>query len=236
MSSKKDSKKSNLKKKPYQKPRLKKYNEFVEATSGFGVGGPPAGASAAAQASPTVPGQTVFLVRLSLIGWEPVHYSDFFIGIELTRHCNLRCQHCLRDDLDKHAEVPVEFVKKLLKQARAYNKPHIALTGGEATLHSKFGEIIDLIVSEGYTFHFVTNGTTFPRVFQRLQAYAGGRAWRGISLSMDGATEETMDKIRGKGVYQKAIQAIAIAKTHRVPVTAQMVVNRLNRPEMRNDG
>jgi hypothetical protein len=60
MSSKKDSKKQSLKKKTYLKPRLKKYNEFVEATSGFGVSGPPAGASAAASASPTVPGQTVF--------------------------------------------------------------------------------------------------------------------------------------------------------------------------------
>ncbi len=158
---------------------------------------------------------------------------DFFIGFELTRHCNLRCAHCMRDDLDLTANLPIEFIQSILEQATAYNKPHIAMTGGEVTLHPQFGEIIDLLVEMGYGFHFVTNGTTFPKVMQRIGPYAGGGYWKGVSISLDGATEETHDAVRGAGVFKKALNAIALCRAKGVPVTIQMVVNRLNRHEMR---
>lgn len=162
----------------------------------------------------------------------PIVSNDFFIGFELTRHCNLRCKHCLRDDLDKPALLPIEFVRATLDQAVAYNKPHIAITGGEATLHPKFAEIIDLIVEKGFTFHFVTNGTTIAHVFKKIGKHAGSPYWNGVSISLDGATEETHDAIRGEGVYRKTLAAIATYRSHGVPVTVQMIVNRLNRHEM----
>src|SRR5262245_20305647 len=158
-----------------------------------------------------------------------MHGHDFFIGFELTRHCNLRCKHCLRDDLDKPALLPVEFVRSILEQAKVYNKPHIAMTGGEVTLHPKFKEIIDVIVEMGYRFHFVTNGTTTAHVFKQIGKYAGGPFWDGVSISLDGATEATHDAVRGKGVYRKTLSAIATYRAHNLPVTVQMVVNKLNR-------
>lgn len=158
--------------------------------------------------------------------------NDFFIGLELTRHCNLRCKHCLRDDLDKPALLPLEFVRNILDQAAAYNKPHIAMTGGEVTLHPQFGEIIDLIVSKGYRFHFVTNGTTIKHVFKRIGKHAGGPYWDGVSISLDGATEATHDAVRGEGVFRKTMAAIAVCKAKGLFITVQMVVNRLNRHEM----
>lgn len=162
-----------------------------------------------------------------------MQFNEFFIGLELTRHCNLRCKHCLRDDLDKPALMPVEFIRSILEQAKTYNKPHIAMTGGEVTLHPKFGEICDLIVSMGYRFHFVTNGTTIQHVFRRIGKHAGTGNWDGVSISLDGATEATHDAIRGDGVFRKTMAAIAVCRANRVSVTVQMVVNRINRHELR---
>src|SRR6185503_7926434 len=131
---------------------------------------------------------------------------DFFIGFEFTRHCNLRCKHCLRRDLDKFSEISYELVDSVLQQSAVYNKPHIAITGGECTLHSRFKDLIDLIVRHGHTFHFVTNGTTVKRVIEQIGHHAGKGLWDGVSISMDGATEETHNFIRGKKQYQKVLQ------------------------------
>jgi MoaA/NifB/PqqE/SkfB family radical SAM enzyme len=158
--------------------------------------------------------------------------NDFFIGIELTRHCNLRCAHCFRADLDKFSEIPYETVEKILVQAKRYQKPHIALTGGETTLHTKFVEILDLIASHGYTFHFVTNGFNYQRVFRSLYHLFGNPAWKGVSFSIDGATAETHDKIRGKGSFHRLLAGMAIARTHNLEVVAQMVAHRGNSHEI----
>jgi MoaA/NifB/PqqE/SkfB family radical SAM enzyme len=158
--------------------------------------------------------------------------NDFFIGLELTRHCNLRCAHCFRANLDKVSEIPYDLVESILTQAKKYHRPHIAMTGGETTLHSRFVEVLELIVRHGYTFHFVTNGYNYQRLFTKLFPLLENPLWKGISFSLDGATEETHDAIRGRGSFARVLTSIAIAKTHNLEVVAQMVVHRGNRHEL----
>lgn len=158
--------------------------------------------------------------------------QDFFIGIELTRHCNLRCAHCFRADLDKVSEIPFATVEKILVEAKRYHRPHIALTGGETTLHSRFREILDLIVAHGYTFHFVTNGYNHQKIFRSLYDLFPNRQWVGVSVSLDGATPETHDAIRGRGSFARALATIAIGRMHEKEIVVQMVVHRGNRAEV----
>ncbi|HLG20417.1 MAG TPA: radical SAM protein [Bdellovibrionota bacterium] len=157
---------------------------------------------------------------------------DFYIGIELTRHCNLRCAHCFRADLDKVNEIPYETVEKILDQAGHYHKPHIAMTGGETTLHSHFVDILELIIRKGYTFHFVTNGFNYKSVFQKVFHLFGNPQWIGVSVSLDGATAETHDAIRGPGSFARALACVATVKSHNLECVAQMVVHRGNRHEL----
>jgi MoaA/NifB/PqqE/SkfB family radical SAM enzyme len=158
--------------------------------------------------------------------------NNFFIGLELTRHCNLRCAHCFRADLDKVSEIPFETVAKILTEAERYHRPHIAMTGGEPTLHTRFREILDLIVGRGYSFHFVTNGWHYQRTFRDLYSLFGNPLWKGVSFSLDGATPETHDAVRGAGSFHRALAALAIALSHRLEVVVQMVVHRGNRHEI----
>ncbi len=158
--------------------------------------------------------------------------NDFFIGLELTRHCNLRCAHCFRADLDQVEEIPFATVEKVLEQGKRYHRPHIALTGGEPTLHSRFYEILDLIVSHNYSFHYVTNGFNYASVFRRLFPLFENPLWVGVSVSLDGASSEVHDSIRGKGSFSRALATIAIARTHKREVVVQMVVHRGNRKDL----
>lgn len=152
------------------------------------------------------------------------------IGLEPTRHCNLRCIHCLRDDTATFQEMPIEFVEKVLSQAHVYGLPHIAMTGGEPTLHRRFYDILDVVRRHGFTCHFVTNGRTLGKMLPRLATYNDILSY--ISFSIDGATEHTHDTIRGKGSYRSLKESILLCYRYGFMATLQLVVNKLNRAEL----
>ncbi len=153
------------------------------------------------------------------------------LGIELTGHCDLRCKHCLRDDLHTVVELEPEFVADLLDQALRLGPPHVAFTGGEVTLHSRFLDVLRIVDARDLTFHFVTNGNSYPRLREDLLAFRG-RAMSGFTVSLDGATRATHDRIRGKGSFDRAAMTIALAARDGFEVTVQMAVNAANRHEL----
>ncbi len=153
------------------------------------------------------------------------------IGFELTRRCNFRCLHCFREDFGPQ-DISLPLVARLLKEAKAFKVTHAVFTGGEPTLHPQFEALIDLVVSEGFTYHFVTNAWTFQQVHPLLLTPARKAALRGVSISMDGATEETHDSLRHPGSFRRIIQAVSLCRATGIDVVAQMVVNAKNRHEM----
>lgn len=154
------------------------------------------------------------------------------ISFELTNACNLQCLHCLRQTIDS-GHFPVDLFEKIIVQAKVFETPHIILTGGEPTLHPHLKEIIDIIVDSDYTYNIVTNGWRFERVLEILN----GRIKRkknltGISLSIDGATEETHDKIRGTGSFRELMKTVSILRANHIRFAFLITVNRLNVHEL----
>lgn len=152
------------------------------------------------------------------------------IGIELNNICNFRCKHCLRDFSQTATNLPHVLIRRVLTEAKAYAASRVAFTGGEATLHPELPAILDTCEELGYTYHVCTNGSLLPRLWRRL--FEGRRGLTGISLSLDGATEETHDAIREPGSFRKVMQSISLCQVKGVPVTVQMIVNRKNRGEL----
>lgn len=152
------------------------------------------------------------------------------IGIELNNICNLRCKHCLRDFSETSRNLPLALIERVLTEAKAYEAGHVAFTGGEPTLHPQFAKILDTCDALGFTYHVCTNGSLLPRLWNRL--FEGRAGLTGISLSLDGATEATHDTIREPGSYRNVMQSISLCQVKGVPITVQMIVNRLNRPEL----
>lgn len=157
--------------------------------------------------------------------------NNFLVTIELTGRCNISCLHCLRDKTQNRKDLSFTLLSKIVKQLKKYNNPHIAVTGGEPTIHKDFFKILKLLSDNKFHYHFITNGYNFFKIYKRVFAFSGKGLDR-ICFSLDGANEPTHDKIRVKGSYKRVIEAIALCKAKEVPVSVQMVINRFNRHEL----
>jgi len=153
-----------------------------------------------------------------------------WITFHLTDRCELNCDHCLRDPGLKPVDLPLELLESVLDQAKAlYRTKHVGLTGGEPTLHPDFGKVIDAVVDRGMTWHMVTNAHHFDHAMQLLEARRERLdGLTEINFSLDGASEETHDSVRGAGSFRKVMCAAALCHMRRVPFLLQMAVNARN--------
>jgi MoaA/NifB/PqqE/SkfB family radical SAM enzyme len=152
------------------------------------------------------------------------------IVIELTNRCNLSCQHCFAGRHGGRDDLPLEILGKVLDEARGCGFDHLTFTGGDPTVHPKFGEVLRLTFEAGYDFSFVTNGYNFTTVYPRLLPYQ--QKLKRITFSLDGASEATHDQLRGKGSYRKVLQAMSVCVALDIPFTNNMVVTAHNRHEL----
>lgn len=135
----------------------------------------------------------------------------FHLQWHITDVCNLRCTHCYSEDnlirdlpLHQLKEIFDKFLKTILK----WNVlGEISLTGGEPILRNDFFELLNYIYrmwKENHCFHvsLMSNGTCIDEdLVSHLKSY-----WpmlQEVQVSMDGVHEETHEKVRGKGTFQK---------------------------------
>lgn len=64
------------------------------------------------------------------------------VSIEITRECNLRCNHCsIKAGEKRKDEMSTELIKSLMVQLKEAGVMSLFITGGECTLHKDFVEI-----------------------------------------------------------------------------------------------
>jgi MoaA/NifB/PqqE/SkfB family radical SAM enzyme len=152
------------------------------------------------------------------------------IVIELTNRCNLHCQHCFEERHAATGDLPLEILERVLREGRSCGIDHLSFTGGEATIHRQFAEIIRRVCGAGYTFSFVSNGMNYPQIYPLLLTY---RRWlKGVTFSLDGAREETHDWQRGQGSYRRVLRAASICAFKDIPFTLNTVLTTRNRGEV----
>lgn len=135
------------------------------------------------------------------------------IILMITDKCNLRCKHCFKD-LRSASEAPLAAIEKLLDQVtRLFGPPYLALSGGEPTTHSRFGDILALIAARGLRCHVVTNAVEFEERVLPL-ALAQRAALNCFAFSLDGGTRAAHDMIRGPGSFDKVMRAAELCRQH----------------------
>jgi mycofactocin radical SAM maturase len=126
---------------------------------------------------------------------------------ELTWACNLACVHCLsssgRRDPD---ELTTSEARALIDEFAALRVFYVNVGGGEPTIRADFFELLDYAVDRKVGVKFSTNGTriTRPRA-QRLASMD----YVDVQVSLDGATREVNDAVRGAGSYDAALLAMS---------------------------
>jgi MoaA/NifB/PqqE/SkfB family radical SAM enzyme len=152
------------------------------------------------------------------------------LGFALTQHCNLRCAHCIRDDVTTVQSLSYELVASVLAQARALFGPGlVSFTGGEPLLHPDFGRIVDMLGTEGHTYRFVSNGWHLARVVRHLDRYAPNA----VRLSLSGATMETHDAERGRGSFHRVLLGAGLLTSRGIPTHMSLVIDTRTRGQLR---
>jgi mycofactocin biosynthetic radical S-adenosylmethionine protein MftC len=146
---------------------------------------------------------------------------------ELTYACNLACIHCLsssghRDPSELSSAEAMGVVDELADMKVFY----VNIGGGEPMLRPDFFELVAYAVDRGVGVKFSTNGTRLDRAKARRLA---AMDYLDVQISLDGATPEVNDAVRGAGSYEAARRAMDhLAEAGFGPFKISVVVTRHN--------
>lgn len=137
--------------------------------------------------------------------------SPICLTWELTYACNLSCVHCLsssgmRDPQELTTNQWMAFLDELAHLQVFY----VNIGGGEPTTRSDFWDLIDYSVGKGIGVKFSTNGS---RITPERAAGLAATEYIDVQVSIDGASAEINDRIRGVGSFETALRALENLKT-----------------------
>ena len=163
---------------------------------------------------------------------------EFYFQWHITERCNRRCKHCYHSSYDSIGELSDELVLKvsdrLTDALKAWDRRGaIGLTGGEPWLRRRIIlDILDRLASSSVVDHvdLMTNGTLISE--NDCASLARHPLMRRVQVSIEGASSECHDSIRGKGSFNETIQAIKRMKQSGLTVAAMMTISRQNMSEI----
>ncbi len=125
---------------------------------------------------------------------------------ELTYACNLACSHCLSSSGRRDPrELTTAEAKAVIDELQRMQVFYVNIGGGEPTVRSDFWELLDYAVSHDVGVKFSTNGVRItPENARRLAS----TDYVDVQISLDGATAEVNDAVRGEGSFATALRAM----------------------------
>ena len=125
---------------------------------------------------------------------------------ELTYACNLACLHCLSaSGKPDPRELTTRQCTDVIDELERMQVFYVNIGGGEPTIRPDFWELVDYANAHQVGVKFSTNGVRItPAVADRLAA----SDYVDVQVSLDGATAEVNDAIRGPNSYDMAIRAL----------------------------
>jgi len=152
------------------------------------------------------------------------------LGFALTQHCNLRCPHCIRDDVTTVRSLSADFVLSVTDQARElFGETATSFTGGEPLLHPGFEPLLAGLHERGVAYRFVSNGWHLKRVMPLLDRYRP----MSVRLSLSGADEPVHDEERGRGSFRRVLLSIALLTSRAIPTWLAIVIDQRTRHQIR---
>jgi mycofactocin radical SAM maturase len=127
---------------------------------------------------------------------------------ELTYACNLACVHCLSSSGRRDPrELSTEECRTVIDELQRMQVFYVNVGGGEPTVRKDFWELVDYATAHQVGVKFSTNGSRItPDVACRLAA----SDYVDVQVSLDGATAEVNDRVRGVGSFATATRAMEL--------------------------
>ncbi|MFT4307640.1 MAG: mycofactocin radical SAM maturase [Microbacterium sp.] len=132
--------------------------------------------------------------------------SPICLTWELTYACNLSCVHCLSASGRRDPrELSTEECKAVIDELQRMQVFYVNIGGGEPTVRPDFWELVDYATSHDVGVKFSTNGV---RITEEIAARLAANDYVDVQISLDGATAEVNDAIRGPGSFDLAMRAL----------------------------
>jgi mycofactocin biosynthetic radical S-adenosylmethionine protein MftC len=125
---------------------------------------------------------------------------------ELTYACNLACVHCLSSSGRRDPrELSTAECERVIDELQRMQVFYVNVGGGEPTVRRDFWELLDYATAHDVGVKFSTNGSRITsQVAERLAA----SDYVDVQISIDGATAEINDRVRGAGSFETALRAM----------------------------
>jgi mycofactocin biosynthetic radical S-adenosylmethionine protein MftC len=149
---------------------------------------------------------------------------------EITLKCNLHCVHCLSDaGLPGENELTHGECRALVDQLKLIRVFQVNIGGGEPFIRPDFPDLLAYCHEKGLVTCVSTNGMLIDdglaRQLSQLKMLY-------LQVSLDGATADVNDPIRGKGTYKKILEAADCLARHGVKFSINSVLTRTNYPQL----
>jgi len=134
------------------------------------------------------------------------------VVIELTNDCHSRCLHCFRS----YEKITPSYISPaVLTRIPSHfldNAEQIDLSNnGESMIHPAWDRMLDAMADSGRR-HVTFNTSLTPATPSRLRRMV--ELGCGVTVSMDGATKETYERIRRGASYDHTLQSLRLLKQY----------------------
>ncbi len=159
----------------------------------------------------------------------------YIIAINLTRRCNLACDHCYMDaktrESSSDSELSTTEIKQLLEQiCSRSSETMVVLTGGEPLLRRDLDELVSHGSHLGLSMVVGTNGVLLDEQ-RAISLKAAGVMGMGISL--DSLDPKHHDTFRGRsGSWEKTLNGMEACRKHHLPFQVHFSVTEKNAHEV----
>ncbi len=157
----------------------------------------------------------------------------FILFWEVTRACVLACKHCravaqplVHPDELTHTEA-IQLIDKIAELA----PPMLVLTGGDPMMRTDIFELIRYATSKGLRVALSPAAT--PRLLQTDFTALKAAGVVSMSLSLDGASQETHDRFRGVAhTFERTLSAAKAAKAAGIQLQINTTLSHSTLPEL----
>jgi len=143
----------------------------------------------------------------------------FYLQWHITDACNFRCRHCYQNNFTPENEMNWDNLKavcdNIIDALNRWNKQAIiTVTGGEPFFKKEFFSLLTYLNSqrEIQEIIVITNGSLITQ--EKVDFLKGLCKIKKIKLSLEATNPQKNDFIRGKGSFQKTLEAIELLKNN----------------------
>ena len=155
------------------------------------------------------------------------------LWLQINNACNLSCAHCLvSSGPGKEPGLPLESLLSIVDRAVQLGLERLYITGGEPFVRRDlFALLHHATETQGLEVIVLTNATVFQGHI-RAEIGALDRSRVRFQVSVDGASPETNDPVRGAGTFAEALDGARLLADLGYDVAFTTVTTKRNLPEL----